>query len=211
MYAYPNRFPWELTRLLREHPRVLPYLDIPIQHAATNVLRAMKRAGSGEQVRATLERLRAEVPGIELRTTVLLGFPGETEADAQELVDFVREGEIARLGAFTWSAEEGTSAFELPGRVDPQVANERRDAVLRARDAVLERRQRALVGRELLVLVDESHATRAVGRTRADAPEVDLLAVIEDSRAPVGARVRVRVTATDEQHNLICAEVAAPR
>jgi ribosomal protein S12 methylthiotransferase len=101
MYAYPNRFPWGLTTLLREHPRVVPYLDIPVQHVATPVLRAMRRAGSGEQVRRILDRLRTEVPDITLRTTVLLGFPGETDADADELVRFVEEYRLSRLGAFS--------------------------------------------------------------------------------------------------------------
>jgi ribosomal protein S12 methylthiotransferase len=206
MYAYPNRFPWELTRLLREHPRVLRYLDIPVQHVATPVLRAMKRAGSGDQVRATLDRLREEVPGISLRTTLLLGFPGETDADAAEAVEFVRAYAIGRLGAFAYSPEEGTSSFELAGRVDERVAKQRVAAVLAARDEVLAAAQRARVGSTLELLVDESHATRVVGRPDSDAPEVDLIATIEGSRAKVGERVRAVVVAVDAEHNLVCRE-----
>lgn len=206
MYAYPNRFPWELTRLLREHPRVLPYLDIPVQHVATPVLRAMKRAGSGDQVRGILDRLREEVPGLTLRTTLLLGFPGETDADAAEAVEFVRSYGIGRLGAFAYSPEEGTSSFALVERVDPGVAKQRVAAVLAARDAVLGAAQRDRVGSTIEVLVDESHATRTVGRPDSDAPEVDLIATVEGSNAAVGQRIRARVVDVDAEHNLVCEE-----
>jgi ribosomal protein S12 methylthiotransferase len=210
MYAYPNRFPWRLTTLLRDHPRVLPYLDIPVQHIATGVLRAMRRAGSGDQVRALLDRLREEVPGITLRTTVLVGFPGESEADVDELVEFVGHYGLGRLGAFTWSPEEGTSGLDLPERVAPELAEERRDRVLAARDAVLAASQAAWVGRELEVLVDTAAGLEdalAVARAAFDAPEVDLVTRVAGSRAKVGERLRVRVTGLDEEHNLL-AEVA---
>ncbi len=204
MYAYPNRFPWALTELLRDHPRVVPYLDVPVQHAATPVLRAMGRAGSGDQVRRTLDRLRAEVPDLALRTTLLVGFPGETDADAQELVDFVRAYGLGRMGAFTYSREQGTAGYDLPNRVPAPVAEARYQAVLAARDEVLERQQRALIGRELEVLVDEVHATRVVGRPPMDAPEVDLIAVVEDAEAEVGERIGVVVEDVDESLNLVC-------
>lgn len=218
MYAYPNRFPWELTRLLREHPRVLPYLDIPVQHIATPVLRAMRRAGSGEQVRRTLDRLLEEVPGITLRTTMLFGFPGETDADAREAVEFVRSYRLGRLGAFTYSPEQGTPGFALEHDVPESLANERRDAVLAARDEVLAASQRALVGSEIEVLVDESHpggrVPHAVGRTAMDAPEVDLIARIRGLGAAVGERVRVSVADLDSEFNLMCTPLsksAAPQ
>ena len=204
MYAYPNRFPWDLTRLLREHPRVLPYLDIPIQHIATPVLRAMRRHGSGDDVRRILDRLREEVPGITIRTTVLLGFPGETEADAEELERFVREYRLGRLGAFTYSPEQGTSGYELPDRVPADVAQRRYERVLAARDEVLEAEQAAAVGTVREVLVDERHATRLVGRSERDAPEVDLIAVVDGAQAEVGDRIRVQVDAVDEEFNWIC-------
>ena len=220
MYAYPNRFPWRLAELMREHPRVLPYLDIPIQHIATPVLRAMRRNGSGDQVRRTLERLRNDVPGITLRTTVLLGFPGETDADAEELARFVEEFELGRLGAFTYSPEEGTSGFELDHDVAPEAAEARRMLVLEARDRVLARSQTALVGQTLEVLVDEVHPgrpadrrgpaqeARAVARTDSDAPEVDLIVHLSpiSGRLAVGQRVPVRITAVDEESNLVAEE-----
>lgn len=206
MYAYPNRFPWELCELLRDHPRVAPYLDIPVQHAATPVLRNMRRAGSGDQVRGILERLRTEVPGITLRSTLLLGFPGETEDDVREVEDLVREFGLGRLGAFTYSPEEDTPAWgtDLP-EVAPELAEERRDRVLAVRDEVLRASQEALVGKELDVLVDEPPDVEgvAVGRTEMDAPEVDMIAWIEAPGAEVGERHRVRIEGLDGEMNLV--------
>jgi ribosomal protein S12 methylthiotransferase len=210
MYAYPNRFPWRLTELMREHESIVPYLDIPVQHIATPVLRAMKRAGSGDQVRAILDRLKTEVPGITLRTTVLLGFPGETDADAEEVVSFVRAYELGRLGAFTYSPEQGTSGFDLPGSVPANVAQARYEAVLAERDRVLRRSQEALVGRELEVLVDERHekTKSVIGRPAMDAPEVDLVCAVRGSSARVGDLIRVRIESVDDEMNLAGREVA---
>jgi ribosomal protein S12 methylthiotransferase len=180
-----------------------------VQHIATPVLRAMRRAGSGDQVRKVLDRLREEVPLITLRTTLLLGFPGETDADAEELVGFVREYGIARIGAFTYSPEQGTSGFDLAGRVPGNVAKARHDAVLAARDEVLRSTQSALIGREVEILVDESHpdAQAVVGRAAMDAPEVDLVAIVQKSKAPVGSLLRVRVDSLDSESNLVCTPI----
>lgn len=206
MYAYPNNFPWDLTRLLREHPRVAAYLDIPVQHAATPMLRAMRRAGTGRVVRETLERLQGEVPGITLRTTLLLGFPGETEADVQEVIQLVRDLRLSRVGAFTYSPEPGTPGYELEGRVPAAEAQARHEAVLAARDEVLREEQQARVGSELEVLVDEPAGGRGalVARAELDAPEVDMLALVVESDARPGDILRVRVEGLDEESNLIC-------
>lgn len=210
MYAYPNDFPWELTRLLREHPRVAGYLDIPIQHAATPVLRAMRRAGSGEQVRRLLGRLREEVPELSLRTTVLMGFPGETDADAREVEQLIETFALGRVGAFVYSPEPGTPSFELEGRVDPAQAIERRDRVLAARDSVLEAEQEAMIGREIELLVDEPAGPdgTCVAHGERDAPESDLVTFLADAEAEwcaaaPGSVVRARVEGVDDDHNLI--------
>ncbi len=215
MYAYPNRFPWRLTELLHSHPRVVPYLDIPIQHAASPVLRAMGRAGSGEQVRKTLSRLRDEVPGITLRTTVLLGFPGETQSDVDELAQFVADFELGRMGAFPYSHEEGTSAVDLDPTTHPvvpqEVIEERITQVLTQRDRNLSRSQENHVGQTLEVLVDEAPAETgmAVGRADMDAPEVDLSVHFQAREAKVGERVSVRIEAVAETLDLIGTQTQA--
>jgi len=206
MYAYPNRFPWELTALLSEHPKVATYLDIPIQHAATRVLRAMRRAGSGEVVKRTLARLLEEVPGITIRTTLLIGFPGETEADVEETIDLVREYRLSRVGAFTFSLEEGTHAAGLEGRVPTEVAEERHAAVLEARDSVLEEVQRGRIGQRFEVIVDEGseRTGTAVARAEWDAPEVDLLARVEAEGLSAGDIIQVEAVGIDEHCDHVC-------
>lgn len=203
MYAYPHHFPWLLVPLLRDHPRVIPYLDIPIQHIATDVLRAMRRSGSGDAVRAILDRLLAEVPGITLRTTVLLGYPGEREEHVTELVDFIRRYRIGRLGAFPFSPEDGTHGATLPGRVPEDEIERRLGQVFAARDEVLHASQRARVGQTLEVLVDELHGERAIARPATDAPEVDLVAEVRECRAGVGQRLEIAVEELDAQFNLV--------
>jgi ribosomal protein S12 methylthiotransferase len=208
MYAYPNDFPWELTSLLREHPRVATYLDIPVQHAATSVLRAMARAGTGDQVRRLLDRLREEVPDLTLRTTLLMGFPGEAEADVEEVLGLLRDYRLTRVGAFVYSPEPGTPSYDLPGRVPEEVGLERHGRVLEVRDKLLEEEQVGRVGETLEVLIDENtpHGG-AVGRTERDAPEVDLIVRMGDSQAAPGDVLAARVVGIDEEYNLIC-EVA---
>jgi ribosomal protein S12 methylthiotransferase len=208
MYAYPHHFPWALVPLLRDHPRVVKYLDIPVQHVATPVLRAMRRSGSGDAVRAILDRLLAEVPGITLRTTLLLGYPGESDADAREAVEFVRAYRLGRLGAFPYSPEEGTHGATLGERVPEDVIEERLGALFAARDDVLRASQQALVGSTLEVLVDELHGERAIARTAMDAPEVDLVAEVQGCTAEVGSRIPVRVESLDSMANLVCRPLA---
>ncbi len=206
MYAYPNRFPWGLTRLLREHDRVLPYLDIPVQHIATPVLRAMGRAGSGDGVRRVLDRLMEEVPGVTLRTSLLVGFPGETDADVGELCEFVRTYRLSRMGAFTYSHEEGTPAENLDApAVAADDAQERLSAVLSVRDRNLMEVQESLVGTQLEILIDEEGGEEeyAVGHTTMDAPEVDPRIFADAPEARVGDRITVTVTAVTDEADLL--------
>jgi ribosomal protein S12 methylthiotransferase len=173
----------------------------------------MRRAGSGEAVRAVLDRLSAEVPGITLRTTFLVGYPGETEEDVQELVEFVRSFRLGRFGAFPFSPEEGTHGETLAGRVPAEVVEQRIARLLEARDANLRASQQALVGSTLEVLVDEVHGERAIAHGEMDAPEVDLVAEVEAARAAVGERIQVEVLELDAGSNLVCrrAGVAAAK
>jgi len=209
MYAYPHHFPWGLVPLLRDHPRVLPYLDIPVQHASTRVLRAMRRSGSGDAVRAILERLQSEVPGLTLRTTFLLGYPGETREDVDEVLDLVRTHRLGRLGGFAYSPEEGTHGETLGERVPEEEIEERLEALFAVRDEILRETQGALVGSVLEVLVDEVHGERALARGAMDAPEVDLLVEVQGGSTRVGDRIPVQVEGVDAMTNLVARPMPA--
>jgi len=182
MYAYPHTVRPELTRVMREHDKILPYLDIPIQHISGRMLRAMKRGVSAEQVSGILWRLREEVPGVAVRTTLITGFPGETDADFEELSRFVEDYRFERLGVFTFSREEGTPAHDLPDQVDPEVAEARRAGLMALQKKILDDYNRQQVGQTLGVLVDgrSPDGEGFVGRTHADAPEVDCVVKLPD-------------------------------
>ena len=177
--------------------RVVPYLDMPIQHADDEILRAMRRAVTARRMRDIVAQFRAAIPGVTVRTTVLVGFPGETDAAFERLLAFVDEVRFDRLGVFTYSAEEGTPAPALPGQVAPEVAAERAARVQEAQDAIAWERATKLVGTETDVLVDgvsEDGAFAWEGRTAGQAPEIDgvvYLRGLREFRAGHFARVRV--------------------
>jgi len=204
MYAYPHTVQRELTDVLRDHPKIVPYLDIPIQHVAGSMLRAMKRGVSKEQMVEVLWRLRREVPGVAVRSTFIVGFPGETDEDFGELLEFTREFQFERLGVFAYSHEEGTPAFDLPGAVPEDVAEERRDLIMTVQQGIMGSHQQGLVGRELDVIVDGRDPDAAagpegrptIGRTVYDAPEVDGVVRLP-AGCEVGTIVRARITAAD--------------
>jgi ribosomal protein S12 methylthiotransferase len=205
MYAYPHTVQPELTTVMRDADKVVPYLDIPIQHISTPMLRAMKRGVSSSQVRDILGRLREEVPGIAVRTTLIVGFPGETEADFDELRGFVEEYRFERLGVFTYSAEDGTPAFDLDGAVAPEVAEQRRAAIMELQRDICAAHNTALVGQTVAVLVDGRHPDpeaaedRAiVGRTVRDAPEVDCAVHLPDTGLHSGDLVLARIVDVDD-------------
>jgi ribosomal protein S12 methylthiotransferase len=200
MYAYPHTVGKDLTAVLREQGKLVKYLDIPIQHIATPVLRAMKRGVDHEQVAGILRRLRDEVPGIAVRSTLIAGFPGETDQDFAELLRFVEEYRFERLGVFAYSREEGTPAHDLAAQVPAAVAEARREQLMRAQKQVLDRFQRRFVGTTARVLVDgmDAHSKLVVGRTWADAPEVDCRVLLPRGSGEPGDFVDVRITAADD-------------
>lgn len=174
LYLYPDRVDDALLHCLREHPRLLPYLDLPMQHASDRVLKRMARGTSRGQLEALLERVRAALPDAVLRTALIVGFPGETEADFLELVDFVTEQRLDHVGVFAYSDEDGTAAADMDGQVPDEERLRRRDELMRAQQDVSALRLAAWVGREVEVLVDEIEEDGLrVGRTRGQAPEID--------------------------------------
>ncbi|MAW60304.1 MAG: 30S ribosomal protein S12 methylthiotransferase RimO [Planctomycetes bacterium] len=199
MYAYPNRFPWRLTEVMNAYDTVVPYLDIPTQHISTPVLKRMRRGGTGDSVRGILSRLREEVPGITLRTTVLVGHPGEGEAEFQELCDFLEEFRIDRVGAFAYSPERGTPAGDDPDRCSHEEARERQGRLMEIQARVHAELQAERVGEECEVLIDGSEGDWAIGRAASDAPEVDAIVRVADPQHSysTGSMLRVRITAAD--------------
>ncbi|MFO1029848.1 MAG: 30S ribosomal protein S12 methylthiotransferase RimO [Planctomycetota bacterium] len=196
MYAYPHTVLPELTTFLREHPKAVKYLDIPIQHISSPMLKAMKRGVSGEQVRGILDRLRSEVPGIAVRSTLIAGFPGETEADFQAAKELVTSYRFERLGVFPYSQEEDTPAYDMPDQVPAKVAEARVAELMELQRSVMRSFHESLVGKTLPVIVDgyDAEAKRVVARTWADAPEVDGRVLLPKGSAEPGQMLDVTIT-----------------
>jgi ribosomal protein S12 methylthiotransferase len=175
MYAHPAHLTGEIIASFRDIPKLLPYMDIPVQHISGDILRRMGRFTTPDDIRSLIARLRERIPGLVLRTSLIVGFPGETEANFEELLDFVEEIRFERLGAFVYSPEEGTRAARLDGAVPEETARERYDAVMRLQAEITEEFQRSLIGREFEMIVDEvDPGTEDVfGRTYMDAPDID--------------------------------------
>jgi len=187
MYTYPTHISDAFLDVLAEEPKAVKYLDMPLQHASRNVLKLMKRGGDRPSLERLIARVRRTVPGLAVRTTFIVGFPGETEEDFEELLAFVKSVEFDRVGVFTYSDEEGTPAFDLPDKVDPKVARRRRDRLMRAQSRISLRRNRARVGQTVRVLFEgASEETDLLwqGRTETQAPDIDGCVLIND--APEG-------------------------
>jgi ribosomal protein S12 methylthiotransferase len=194
MYAYPGRVTERLIETMARHPQILPYLDLPLQHAHSRVLRRMRRPADVEGIRRTIERLRAAMPEIAIRTTFIVGYPGETGAEFRALLNFVAEVEFDRVGVFAYSHEEGTAAARLEDDVPPEVKEERRERLMAVQQHISLAKNQALVGRTLDVLVEGQGEGLSVGRSYRDAPEIDGLVLVQ-AELPVGQIIPVRITA----------------
>jgi len=197
LYCYPDKITDELITELRDNPRLVKYMDIPVQHISDGVLARMNRHGDGATIRSAVRRLRESVPGIVLRTTAMVGFPGETEEDFEELCRFVKDARFDRFGAFTYSAEEGTSAAALDGQIDEQTKQTRYDILMQTQLTVAEDNSRAAVGKALKVLCDGYDTVAEVyyGRSEGDAPDVDGKVYFKSKRRiNPGAFVEVKIT-----------------
>lgn len=175
LYCYPEEITEELIEVIASEEKICHYLDIPIQHANDEVLKRMGRRTNQAELRSVIGRLRERIPDIALRTTLIAGFPGETEEQHEEMLDFVDEMEFERLGVFPYSAEEGTPAAEFPNQVDEDVKSERRDALMELQQEIAFSHSEDMVGRELTVLIEGylPEDRVYVGRTYMDAPGVD--------------------------------------
>ena len=201
MYAYPGRITGRLVETMARHRQILPYLDLPLQHAHPDVLRRMRRPADIHRVHDTIAELRQAMPRIAIRTTFLVGYPGETEEAFQTLVDFVEEIRFDRVGVFTYSHEKGTAAADLDDDVPAEIKERRRERLMAVQQPISLEKNQALVGETLDVLIEGQDQGLSVGRSYRDAPEVDGLVLIQQD-LPVGEILPTRVT-TALAHDLI--------
>jgi ribosomal protein S12 methylthiotransferase len=197
-YAYPAGFPVEILPTLRERSNLCKYLDMPIQHIASPLLKIMRRAIDRRRTEELLARIRAEVPGIALRTTVLVGHPGETEDHHRELLEFLETVRFDRLGCFMYSHEENTHSHRYADDVPPEVKQRRFDEVMQGQQKISRELNRAKVGRILQTLVDRRHGAGFVGRTEHDSPEVDNEVHIDSPGLKIGEFYPVHITEARE-------------
>ena len=175
LYCYPDKITDELIAEMRDNPRILKYIDLPIQHISDNMLKAMNRHGDSAMIKEVISKLRREIPDIMIRTTFIVGFPGETEEDFSELCEFVKETKFDRVGVFPYSREEDTPAYDFPDQIDEQIKLDRQDILMREQLEINEANNKKMVGKTITVLcedfdpVSEAH----FGRSANDAPEID--------------------------------------
>ena len=200
-YGYPTHFPMDLLRVMRERDNVCKYLDIALQHVSTRVLRNMRRNITKEETVELLQAIRREVPGIYLRTTLMVGFPGETDEEFNELVQFAKEMRFERMGAFAYSEEEGTYAAEhFEDDIDEETKQARLGLLMRVQQRIAEEVSAASVGQTMQVIIDREEGEYYIGRTQYDSPEVDPEVLIRkaDNNVEIGQYYMVEITGADE-------------
>ena len=200
-YGYPTHFPMDLLRVMRERDNVCKYLDIALQHVSTNVLKRMRRNINKEETIALLQAIRREVPGIYLRTTLMVGFPGETDEEFDELVQFVKDMRFERMGAFAYSEEEGTYAADhYEDDIEDDVKQSRLDRLMRIQQRIAEEVSAASIGQTMQVVIDREEGNYYVGRTQYDSPEVDpeVLLLKVENEVEIGHYYLVEITSADE-------------
>lgn len=199
LYAYPRRFTDELIDLIAAEPKICKYVDLPLQHASNKILKLMNRPDTRESIEELLSKVRERIPGVAIRSTFIVGFPGETEEDFQELKTFLQTQRLDKVGVFTYSREEDTAAYDLPDQITEEVMQERYHDLMSMQSLISQELNESLEGQELEVLIenrDEEVPEVVAGRSYRDAPEVDGLVYIEnDGRSKAGDIVKVKVLA----------------
>ena len=209
MYTYPTHISDAFLDVIAEEPKAVKYLDMPLQHASQNVLKLMKRGGNRKSLEKLIQRVRDRVPGIAVRTTFITGFPGETDADFEELLTFIKNVQFDRVGVFTYSDEEGTPAYELPHKVDAKIARQRRARLMKEQAKIAKRQHKSMVGKTVQVMFEgESTESELLwqGRMETQAPDIDGCVLINDAPedfVPVeGAMVNVLISEA-QQYDLV--------
>ena len=199
-YAFPSGFPMEVLDVMREKSNICNYLDMPLQHGSTRMLQAMKRGTTREKTEELIAAIREKVPGIAIRTTLIAGYPGETEADFQEMYDWVQRSKFDRLGIFTYSHEENTAAYAFEDDVPAKVKKERADAIMDLQAGISYELNQLKVGKIFSVLFDRVEGDYFIGRTEFDSPEVDnevLVKKTADNFIRIGDFAQVQITSAD--------------
>ncbi len=216
MYAYPTHISDAFLAAIAETPKAVKYLDMPLQHASRNVLKLMKRGGTRESLEKLIRRVREKVPGITIRTTFITGFPGETDEDFEELMEFVRNCRFDNLGVFTYSDEEGTPAFDLPAKVDPKIAKQRRSRLMKEQAKISKQLNKARIGKTYPVMFEglsQESDLLFQGRLQGQTQEIDGYILIndvpEDLEPQIGAIYDVRITEAHE-YDLVGSIVYSP-
>ena len=201
LYTHPAHYTDSLIDIIRENDKICKYLDLPIQHITDSILKRMNRRTTKDELVRLIARLKDDIPGITLRTSIIVGFPGETDKDFKELINFVKDTEFDRLGAFLYSEEEGTAASRMKNKVPDKVSRERLDELMKLQRAISSRRNRRFLGKRVRVLIDEkpdSPGGSFFGRTEADAPETDGGVYVSGKSIKVGNFYDVNITDTLE-------------
>lgn len=199
-YAFPSGFPKDVLQVIKERENVCNYLDMPLQHATTKMLKAMRRGITREKTDHLIEEIRSELPEVAIRTTLIVGYPGETDEDFEEMLSWVKSKRFERLGVFTYSHEENTHAYNFEDDVPENIKKERADRIMEAQSHISHDHNRSLVGKELKVLIDRAEGDFFVGRTEYDSPEVDnevLIRKPEDEYLRIGDFVQAKITEAD--------------
>ena len=196
MYCYEDRITDELIEVMAKEDKICHYIDMPLQHSTDHVLAMMRRRSNESSIRSTISRLRSAIPDIAIRTTLITGFPGETEEDFDNLYDFVEEIKFQRLGVFTYSMEEGTPAAEMDNQIEEDIKEERKDSIMRLQMEISRAFNESLVGKTLEVLIEEKDEDGVyLGRTQYDAPEIDNCVIVKTvSEHKPGDFITVEVT-----------------
>ena len=197
-YTYPTQFPNDVLEMMKERENICNYIDIPLQHISNRILESMKRGHKGEVSRKLIKKFRAEIPEMSIRTTMIVGYPGETEEEFQELLNFVRESRFDRMGAFTYSPEENTPAFVLKDDIPEEVKIDRLNQLMALQEEISMERNQEKIGKTFKVLIDRFEDGAFYGRTEFDSPEVDNEVILEnESDLVIGDFYMVKVTDAD--------------
>lgn len=198
-YAFPAGFPLDVLDVMASHPNICKYLDIPLQHGSTNMLKLMRRGITREKTEELLHTIREKVPGIAIRTTLIAGHPGETDADFDEMMDFVERSRFDRLGVFTYSHEENTHAYSMKDNVPAEVKEERMEAIMELQQGISLELNQAKIGKMYNVLIDRKEGGQYIGRTEFDSPEVDNEVILPGNEyVRQGDFCQVKITAATE-------------